>query len=131
MPSRLRVGCSFEHTACKHTALHKFSGQIAGAGSRLPGVSNVVFIDACTGDGKANPFSLTSSPARATPKKNSWRRRAAPPYRSATSAARSARAVNGCRTADHRRRQVPRLTHFQGNQSLQGRQMAGRWVRRG
>ena len=62
MPSRLRVGCSFEHTACKHTALHKFSGQIAGAGSRLPGVSNVVFIDACTGDGKANPFSLTSSP---------------------------------------------------------------------
>jgi hypothetical protein len=62
MPPRLKVGCSFEHTACKHTALRKFSGQIAGAGSSLPEISNVVFIDACTGNGKRNPFSLTSSP---------------------------------------------------------------------
>jgi hypothetical protein len=62
MPSRLKVGCSFEHTACKHTALYKLAGQIAGATSRLSGVSNVVFIDACTGDGKPNPFSFTSSP---------------------------------------------------------------------
>jgi hypothetical protein len=38
------------------------SGQVTGAASRLSGVSNVVFIDACTGDGKPNPFSLTSSP---------------------------------------------------------------------
>ena len=57
----MRVGGSFERTATKHMALNKFVGQIAGAASCLP-IANVVFIDACTGNGRPNRFSYTSSP---------------------------------------------------------------------
>jgi hypothetical protein len=62
MPSILDVGESFDRTNFKHTALNKFSGQVAGAASCMAWVDKVIFIDACAGDGHRSAYSGTSSP---------------------------------------------------------------------
>jgi hypothetical protein len=55
------VGESFGRTKFKHTALNKFSGQVAGAASCMGRVDKVIFIDACAGDGHRSVYSGTSS----------------------------------------------------------------------
>lgn len=61
MPSILEVGESFDRTNFKHTALNRFSGQVAGAASCMAWVNKVIFIDACAGDGHRSAYSGTSS----------------------------------------------------------------------
>jgi len=50
------------HTIFKHALLREFGGACAAAGSYIPGIDTIKFIDATAGKGKPSAFSKTSSP---------------------------------------------------------------------